>query len=233
MKICPICNKDRDDSDFLKGQSRCRSCRADYNKEYYKKHRDKIRQQQQQYDTSHRDSLRKAKRKWRERNAEKVRNNLRDWRRRNQDRVRNLHAAWSAKNSGKLAAWRRKYQNDRYKNNPEFRLSVLLRARMRCVRKAIERLTGVPLEKQIQTLEGVGCTLLELKAHFESLFQEGMTWGNSGNGPGKWNIDHIKPIAAFDLKKLEDQLAVNHYTNLQPLWWEDNMKKRDKWEEPQ
>jgi hypothetical protein len=45
---------------------------------------------------------------------------------------------------------------------------------------------------------------------------------------GKWHIDHIIPCASFDLRCPVQQLACFHYNNLQPLWAEDNIRKRDK-----
>ena len=63
----------------------------------------------------------------------------------------------------------------------------------------------------------------ELKIYLESLFQEGMTWDNY-NFYG-WHIDHIIPIASFDLSDPEQQKKCFHYTNLQPLWASDNLQK--------
>ena len=40
-----------------------------------------------------------------------------------------------------------------------------------------------------------------------------------------WHIDHIRPCSSFDLTDLEQQKQCFHYTNLQPLWWFDNIKK--------
>ena len=69
----------------------------------------------------------------------------------------------------------------------------------------------------------MGCTIPYLKKYLESQFNEGMTWENHGeNG---WHIDHIKPCAAFDLTKPEEQKKCFHYTNLQPLWGNENHEK--------
>lgn len=61
--------------------------------------------------------------------------------------------------------------------------------------------------------------------HLQEQFLPGMTWANWGQ-PG-WEIDHIIPIAAFDLSRPEHQEQCFHYTNLQPLWGEDNLRKGD------
>lgn len=56
-----------------------------------------------------------------------------------------------------------------------------------------------------------------------------MTWGNFMNG--EVHIDHIKPCVKFDLTKEDEQMACFNYKNLQPLWWYDNLKKSDNYEE--
>lgn len=75
-------------------------------------------------------------------------------------------------------------------------------------------------------IEDLGCTISELKMYLESKFQSGMTWDNYGFYG--WHIDHIKPLAKFDLTDRKQFLEVCHYTNLQPLWAKDNLSKQDK-----
>ena len=61
----------------------------------------------------------------------------------------------------------------------------------------------------------------ELKIYLESKFVEGMSWNNYGLYG--WHIDHIIPLSSANT---EDEIyKLCHYTNLQPLWSEDNLKK--------
>jgi len=90
-----------------------------------------------------------------------------------------------------------------------------------------------PNKKSASTEELIGCSLDELKIRFELLFMPGMTWDNHGtgkNGKGmkEWHIDHIIPCCKFNLSKDEEQRKCFHYSNLQPLWASDNMKKGGK-----
>jgi hypothetical protein len=64
-----------------------------------------------------------------------------------------------------------------------------------------------------------------LRTHVESQWLLGMSWGNYGFGTGKWHVDHIRPCASFDLSREDQQRACFHWSNLQPLWGIDNMKK--------
>ena len=80
--------------------------------------------------------------------------------------------------------------------------------------------------KSEHTLVLVGCSLESLKKHLESQFQPGMSWNNYG----KWHVDHIKPCALFDLSKPEEQRKCFNYTNLQPLWALDNLRKYKKYD---
>jgi hypothetical protein len=78
----------------------------------------------------------------------------------------------------------------------------------------------------------LGVSMDDFLVYLEALWKPGMTWENYGKGKGKWNIDHIKPMARFDLFKRKEVLEACHYTNLQPLWWWENIAKRAHYSEP-
>lgn len=82
----------------------------------------------------------------------------------------------------------------------------------------------IQVDKNFKTMDALGCTSLELKHHLESRFTEGMNWDNYG----KWHVDHIKPISLA--KTEQEAIQLSHYTNLQPLWAADNLKKSNKYE---
>ncbi|KKL15741.1 hypothetical protein LCGC14_2502560 [marine sediment metagenome] len=50
-----------------------------------------------------------------------------------------------------------------------------------------------------------------------------MSWENYGFYG--WHIDHIKPLCLFNLSDEKQFNKACHYTNLQPLWAEENLKK--------
>lgn len=52
-----------------------------------------------------------------------------------------------------------------------------------------------------------------------------MGWHNYGNGRGQWNIDHIEPLAWFDLAVPSQQRAAFHFTNCRPLWAIENFSR--------
>ncbi len=102
-----------------------------------------------------------------------------------------------------------------YNNNISFKLSELLRARLRHALKNNKKTTSV--------LELVGCSLEDLKSHLENKFELGMCWEN--HGLYGWHIDHILPCASFNLENVEEQCICFNYKNLQPLWATTNLSK--------
>ena len=109
-----------------------------------------------------------------------------------------------------------KYLNSK----PEVKIAKNLRRRLNKI--LIQQKTF----KKDNTFSLVGCTVDKLKSHLESQFKDGMSWFNYG--VSGWHMDHITPCSKFDLSKLEEQKKCFHFTNLQPLWALDNIKKSNK-----
>ena len=80
----------------------------------------------------------------------------------------------------------------------------------------------VRFRKNSKTQEILGCTLDEFINHLQSQFTEGMTLKNHG----EWHLDHKIPISSA--KNEKDIIRLNHYTNFQPLWAKENLRKGDK-----
>jgi hypothetical protein len=112
----------------------------------------------------------------------------------------------------------------RYREDISFKYKVSLSARLRAFYKSKN------LKKTNKTLQIVGCTSEFLKEYLEKKFyphpetNEYMTHEN--HGTYGWHIDHIIPL---DSAKNEEELKkLCHYTNLQPMWALDNIKKSNK-----
>lgn len=85
--------------------------------------------------------------------------------------------------------------------------------------------------KSGHTLDLLGCSIDYFKKHLESQFKDGMSWKNYGrgwNGKKEWHIDHIYPCDSFDLSKSSEQKICFHWSNLQPMWAKDNLRKGNK-----
>ena len=133
----------------------------------------------------------------------------------NKERLREKKSQYSKKyykrNKYKYRAWRKAYVNKSPENKLRARLGVML-----CY-----YIKKVNSKKQSSILDYIGCSTGELRVYLESKFTEGMSWDNYG----KWHIDHIKPCSSFNHANNEEVKKCWHYTNLQPLWALDNMRK--------
>ncbi len=115
------------------------------------------------------------------------------------------------------------YKRNRAKSDPSFKMTLLLRSRLSAVLKGRNKVGSA--------VRDLGCSPEELKIHIESKFYRHlitgieMTWENWGMGDGKWNIDHIKELASFDLTNRDQLLLACNYKNLQPLWFDEHITK--------
>lgn len=175
-----------------------------YNKAYYHKDRENQIKRVEKYTKDNYDKILEKRKKWW---VEKGKL----YREQNIDRIRASANKYNRKKSTRLKS------KIRSQNDPNYKLQHLLRAR---VSHAIRRVYG---EKSLTTIQLVGCSIGECREHLEKQFKDGMTW-TSGN----WHIDHIKPLSSFDLTKIEEQKKAFHYSNLQPLFAIENLKKSNR-----
>jgi hypothetical protein len=175
-------------------------------KRYYEK-RGELLAKQAIYREKNKEKILEASRKYREENREK----MNEYFRKNRERRKEYRKGWYEKNKNKV----NEYKKNRRKDDPNFKLAYYLRNRIRCAIK-----TGY---KRGSAVKDLGCSIQELKIYLESKFDSKMNWDNWGQYG--WHIDHIKSLSKFNLEDRREFLLACHYTNLQPLWWRDNISK--------
>ena len=112
----------------------------------------------------------------------------------------------------------RRWKRNKEKTDPIYRIQERLRSYLS------RSIKGV-IKKNSKTEKIVGTSFKDLVSHLEKQFKPGMTLSNYG----KWHIDHIKPVSKYDLTKPGELEKCFHYTNLQPMWAIDNIKKSNKY----
>lgn len=139
---------------------------------------------------------------------------LREYYLKNKEKMNADTAVRRKDNKEKYLSYQYKYRNKRNATDPHFRLLNSMRKRVCKILK----------NKSEDTVSIIGCSKNDLKKHLEAQFTAGMTWENYGqNG---WHVDHIIPVSSAKTK--EELLKLCHYSNLQPLWAKDNLRKSNK-----
>jgi len=207
MKKCSKCQLTKTINNFGKDISKkgglniyCKSCIKEKTTEWAKNNPEKVKIAKRKYNKT--DAGRVSKNKWKNNNPDKVKASK-----------RRTDKTYREKNRATIRERDKRYQNKRFKTDIDYKLRSNLRSRL-C--QAIRN-----NQKSGSAVKDLGCSIKYLKQHLEAHFKKGMTWKNYG----EWHIDHIKPLAAFDLTDRKQFLEACHYTNLQPLWAEENLKK--------
>jgi hypothetical protein len=218
MKKCGRCGEVKELSEFGKSKQTsdglrcyCKTCKRiesaawrennlGYGRKYRQENRDELIEFGRKYYRENKEELYKKKRIYLDSNPE----------------VKAADAsrkkAWYEANKQRVIDRKR----ERRQSNVQLRMAENLRVRLY---NAIKHNSKVG-----SAVSDLGCTMEEFKAYIENKFVEGMTWENYG----QWHLDHIIPISSFDLTDYEQVKKACHYTNLQPLWALDNLKKGDK-----
>lgn len=163
------------------------------------------------------DTIKRRKKQIREYNrlyAKKHSEENKEWYKLNKEIVSRQHKEYFQRTKHKRNV-KRKWL---YQNDIVYRLRHILRARFHGFLKLKN------LKKQISVIKLVGCSGEQLQKYLEFKFKNGMTWENYGKFG--WHIDHIIPLSSTTNQ--EDMERLCHYTNLQPLWWYENISKGNK-----
>jgi hypothetical protein len=218
------------------------------NKRYREKNKDKVNKKLKLWREKNKDKVKEADKNYRDRNKEALKakaaryyqnnkdsikvkskesyqNNKdvhykrnKEWKAANKDKVSASDARYYTKNKESRIEYISRYKRDRRKIDPQFDMVCRLRGRLSVIMRQYQA------KKIISSVKDLGCTIPEFMIYLESLFTTGMTWDNRS----EWHIDHIRPLSSFNLLDPEEAKKACHYTNLQPLWAIDNLKKGDK-----
>lgn len=200
---------------YNKGMARKDSQKTkQYFKDYYSKNRDLIRARSKAYRENHREEIKVWKKNHFQKNKTKI--SLKITKYRTEHKKELDEKGRIARQSLEFKAKRNDYLKNKYDNDIQHRLRVTLRNRLNDA-------LGNEF-KSGSAVRDLGCTIPELKFYLEGMFKAGMNWENWG----EWHIDHIIPLSWFDLSDRNQLLKACHYSNLQPLWAIENLKKNNK-----
>lgn len=149
---------------------------------------------------------------YREKNKEHLKEYSKKWRKENKE----YSKKWCQENKEVRTKYIREYNLKRKNNDGLFKLSSNIRTLI--YSKFIQN----NYTKKSKTYNVLGCSFNEFKIYLQKQFTEGMNFENYG----EWHLDHIYPVSLA--KTEEEVIKLNHYTNFQPLWAIDNLKKGNK-----
>jgi hypothetical protein len=241
MKVCSKCKEEKELSEFSKDKNskdslcyKCKSCEKEYYYEnqkkilertnkYKKDNKEKIKEYRKKYNKNNKEKIIK----YRENNKEKLNEYLKKYYKNNKEKHKEYRKEYYENNKEKLNEYNKEYRiNNKeklneYKTNKK-QTNPLFKLRINISGLIYQSIKKKGFTKRSQTYKILGCTYEEFKIHLENQFTKGMNWENQG----EWHLDHIYPVS---LAKDEEELyKLNHYTNFQPLWAEDNLKKGNK-----
>ena len=204
----------------IKERERYREYYKEYNKKYWEKNKERLKiENRERYKKYSKDPeaikrKHKSQKKYAMKNRKKILAYQAKYRAENKEEINRKIREWYYKNIKKVKE-RIKIYNKVYRNTLHYKIKDGMRKR---IMRALKKDGG---KKSKRTMKLVGCTVGQLKQYIEKKFKPGMSWEQRH----LFHIDHIIPCASFDLTKLSQQKKCFHYTNLQPLWAIDNIKK--------
>ena len=249
-KKCTTCNEDKTISSFIKNKIICKDCNNKKRREHYKNNEEaRLKKIQKASIFKHNKVVEKQKKKLEEigegnkkckycnliktednfrhnrlrckdceknhgreyRHSDIGKENSKKWVNENRERMTELQSNWFQNNkniiNGKL--------NERRKNDPIYKFIINQRTR---IRTALEN-------KQKKTIEYLGCNSEQFFHWISYKLKENFTYENHGR---VWHIDHVIPIANFNLHDEDEQLIAFNWRNTMPLSVKENLSKNKK-----
>lgn len=209
----------------------CRKCKSGVDAEYRLNNAEKKKVCDKNYRLKNSARLRQINKEWRIANKEVIAAKSKARWEANKEEYNQQRREHYAQNKDEIKAYRSRMYYERYRGR--YKAGQLRRNKERMATDPgfrichyVKKRTRDALKGKIRTSKSLvylGCSIDFLKKHIESQFWEGMNWGN--HAPRGWHIDHIRPLASFDLTSEEQRYIAFNWTNLQPLWWRDNLRK--------
>ena len=183
-------------------------------KTYRIENKDKIKETRKAYNLAHRES----NKEYREKNKIHRAELKKSYKKINKEHIKEKDRIYRQKNREKINAYARKYHNNLLRTDSTYRLKCNIHS---LICTSFKR-NG--FSKKGNTEKILGCTYEEFIKHIEKQFLKGMTWENKS----LWHIDHVVPISSANTES--EVIELNHFTNLRPLWAEENRHKSAKME---
>jgi hypothetical protein len=175
------------------------------------------------------EARREANRRYYAANREKGKARAKAWRANNSERAKAVASAYKKANGRRMYQktkqarnkWHAQYQKTKAERDENFRIRRWICFRMNAALQKHHR--GGNVTKASRIVQLLGCDWKEFVSHVESQFQPGMSWDN--HSQSGWHFDHIAPLSSFDLTDEAQLKKACHFTNVQPLWAADNVRK--------
>jgi hypothetical protein len=228
-KICTVCKNEKPIEAFCHNKRSidghhytCKECKKIASHIYKEKNKEKIQEKAKSYHQKNKKRIQIYRKKYKTLNKKKISKQNHTYYEQHKKSL--LFWANKEENKLKIKTYQKQYkQKTKLIRNKKEKIRRTLDLNYKIVTNLRTRIRLALKEnwKSGKTISLLGCSIEFLKQHLEKQFKPGMNWQNYG----EWHIDHIIPCAKFNLSREEAQHECFHYSNLQPLWEKENLKK--------
>jgi len=224
VKTCAKCQEIKLISEFTRNSQNldkhcnfCRTCDSQRRKKLRQDNLEEVKLKERQYYKENREMILTTKKCWAKVNRNKINKVKQKHFIKHRKSVLEQKRRWREKNINRIR------EQERERRRHKIKLDPLYRCRVAIGKLITISIKGKGYKKNTKTEQILGCPIKEFKTYLADRFKPGMDWLNHG----EWHIDHIKPVSLAETK--EEVLKLNHYSNFQPLWAEDNLRKGAKY----